>query len=70
LDWVAINPFVAHRVLEDGTHDVPNLRFRCSRPLNAVKPLFNCDWLDLIELEVSPTRKNPGLQIAFIGGAS
>jgi hypothetical protein len=69
LDWVAIDPLVPHRVMEDGTHQISNLRSRCFRQLNAVQPFFNGDRLYLIQPVISPTRENPGPQIAFIRGS-
>ena len=32
LDWVAVNPLVPHRVMEDGAHEISNLRSRCLSP--------------------------------------
>src|ERR1035438_6156639 len=69
LDWVAVNPLVPHSVMENGAHQISNLRSRCFRPLDAVQPFFNGDRLYLIESAISPTRENPDLQIAFIRGS-
>ncbi len=69
LDWVAVNPLVPHCVMEDCAHEVPNLRSRAFCPLDAVQPFFNCDRLDLIKPVISPARKNPALQIAFVRGS-
>ena len=43
LDWVAVNPLVPHRVMEDCAHDISNLCSRRLRPLDAVQPFFNGD---------------------------
>ncbi|MCU1302753.1 MAG: hypothetical protein JWQ87_3037 [Candidatus Sulfotelmatobacter sp.] len=50
LDRVAVNPLVTHRVMKESTHEVPNLRFCSLRPLDAAKPLLNCNRFDLINL--------------------
>jgi hypothetical protein len=68
-DWVSVNPLVPHRVMEDGAHQISNLRSRCFRPLDSVQPFFNGDRLYLIQSVISPTRENPDLQIAFIRGS-
>ena len=39
------------------------------RPLDAVQPFFNGYRLYLIDSVISPTRKNPDIQIAFIRGS-
>ena len=55
--------------MEDGTHQIPNLRSRSFRPPDAIQPFFNSDRLDLIQPVISPARKNPGPQIAFVCGS-
>ena len=66
LDRIAIRPLVAHCVMKDGAHPIPDLRFRAASPLDAGQPFFNCDWFYLIELVISPTRQDPSLQVAFV----
>ncbi len=43
LDWVAVNPLVPHRVMEDCAHDISDLCSRPLRSLDAVQPFFNSD---------------------------
>jgi hypothetical protein len=70
LDRVTINPLVSHRVMKDCAHDVPNLGFRRSRPLDAPEPLFNGHGFDLIQTVIPPAWQNPTCQVAFISGSS
>jgi hypothetical protein len=69
LDWVAFNPLVPHCVMKDCAHDIPNLRSRALRPLDAVQPFFNSYRLDVIKSVIPPARKNPAIRIAFVPGA-
>jgi hypothetical protein len=59
LDWVAFNPLVAHSVMEDCAHDIPNLRSCALCPLDAVQPFFNSYRLDVLKPVIHPARKNP-----------
>jgi hypothetical protein len=52
---------------EECAHEVPNLGSCALRSLDTVQPIFYCDGLYLVERVISPPRKNPVLQIAFIG---
>ena len=55
--------------MKDRAHDIPNLRSRALGPLDAVQPFFNSYRLDVIKSVISPTRKNPAVQKAFVSGA-
>jgi hypothetical protein len=65
LDWVVVNPLVPHCVMKDCAHQIPNLRSRAFRPLDAVQPFFNGDRLYLIKSVISPTRQNPDPSDSF-----
>lgn len=67
LDRISICPFVSHCVCEECAHEVPNLGSCALSPLDPVQPLFDCYGLHLFERVISPARKNPVLQVAFIG---
>src|ERR1700744_3666725 len=69
LDWVAINPFITHRVGEQSTHDVSNLCFRSLGPLDTSQPILYGDGLNLVEPQIAPTRDDPVVEIAFVSGA-
>jgi hypothetical protein len=55
--------------MKDCAHDIPNLRSRALRRLDAVQPFFNSYQLDVIKSVIPPARKNPTIQIAFVPGA-
>jgi hypothetical protein len=42
-EWVAVNPLIPHRVMEDCAHDISDLRSCPLGPLDAVQPVFNSD---------------------------
>jgi len=66
LDRIFVRPFVSHCVCEQCAHEVPNLGPCAFRPLDPVQPIFDCNGLHLVERVISPTRKNPVLQIGFV----
>jgi hypothetical protein len=56
--------------MEEGAHEIPDLRFRGFGSFDAAQPFFNCDWPYLIESMGPPSWQNPILQIALVRGPS